>query len=361
MAENLSPEPRERLLVNLNRRRIPGLDGIRGIAALAVVGFHDQLVSHSDFFGRFYSGRLAVQVFFVISGLLITWLLIKEHERDGSVNRVAFYCRRAFRLLPALLALLLWQSITQLPHASKGGMAAAALYYANYYGIIHGSAGLDGLGQTWSLAVEEHFYLIWPLVFVMVRNRRRLFNGCLIVMALQIVWRLAAGYRGHFVYAELATETASCAALAGCALALLLRYHPERLPRWVLNPYLGGLSAAVLIGLNLLPRNAQLWWGVPLGIPFAVVVVLQAITFEWKLLENPVARYLGTISYGIYVWGMVAIALGGPIIEDWHHLPVFAIVIGLASASFFLIERPIQSMGRKWLAKKPSAAEVPAY
>jgi peptidoglycan/LPS O-acetylase OafA/YrhL len=341
-------DPVERLRSNLKRKKIPGIDGIRGIAALMVVGLHDQLLHYADWSGHLYVGRFAVQIFFVISGLLITWLLLQEEEDKGRVDRGAFYWRRAFRLLPGLFALLLWQHFTKIPETTRTGIIAAALYLANYYSIFRGS-DLRGLGQTWSLAVEEHFYLIWPQVFVHVQNRRKLFKGCLIFAGLQILWRLVVGFDGNGRYAELATETASCAALVGCMLALLLWYAPYKLPRFLLRPILAPISLVVVVGLGQLPANAQLVWGVPLGIPFIVILVLQAVTYEWRLLENPVAHYLGRISYSVYLWGMVAIAIIRKFPNDSFHIPVFAMAIGLGTAAHFAIERPAQSLGRSWL------------
>ncbi len=351
-------DPLDRLQANLRKKKIPGLDGMRGIAALSVVGLHDQVIAHPERSELLYPGRFAVQIFFIISGLLITWLLLQEEQRDNKINRVQFYWRRAFRLFPALFVLLLWQQFTDLPYATRNGKIAAALYFANYYSIVAGGWGVRGLGQTWSLAVEEHFYLIWPQVFVIVRNRSKLLKGCLVVVALQTVWRLVAGFAGHPVYAGLATETASFGALIGCALALLLWQSPQRIPRFVLSPILAPIAIAVIVGLGQLPGDSQLIWGVPLGIPFAAILVLQAIAYEWWLLENPVAVYLGRISYSVYLWGMVAIEIvkrrGG---HDRLHLPVFVAVIVLGSISHFVIERPFQSFGRKWISRRKQEAE----
>ena len=350
-----SIDPLDRLQMNLRKKQIPGLDGIRGIAALSVVGFHDQLANHPDWFGRIYPGRFAVHVFFVISGLLITWLLLKEDQRYGSVNRATFYWRRAFRLFPALFALLVWQLFTNIPPASRGNTIAAALYFANYYSIFYGRPGLQGLAQTWSLAVEEHFYLIWPQVFVFVRNWRTLLKGCLVVVALQIAWRLAAGFHGAHGYAELSTETVSYAALVGCMLAILLWHAPHRMPRFVLHPVLTPISLAVILALGLLPANAQQVWGIPLGLPFAVILILQAIIYEWRLLENPVAHYLGRISYSVYLWGLVAIEIVRKIGHDRYHLSAFAVAIAIGSASYFIIERPFQSLGRRLISRSKCA------
>jgi peptidoglycan/LPS O-acetylase OafA/YrhL len=342
-------EPRARLLKNLQRKNIPGLDGIRGLAALSVVAAH----GWSD---RFPS-RFAVQIFFVISGLLITWLLLQERQRYGEINRKAFYCRRAFRLFPALFALLAWEHFTRLPHTTRGGMIATAFYFANYYGIFGGQ--LLGLGQTWSLAVEEHFYLIWPQFFTFVRNRRALLKGCFAVAGIQTVWRLIAGHHGSYIYAELATETASSAALIGCGLALLLWDSPKRLPALALKPFMAPISLGAILALAQLPRFPQLYWGVPLGIPFAAIIVLQAITYEWSFLENPVARYLGRISYGIYLWSLVATEIAKMFGHGMTIPLMFVIGVALASLSHHLIERPVQTLGRRWLASTTRSAAVP--
>jgi peptidoglycan/LPS O-acetylase OafA/YrhL len=343
-----SIHPFDRLQMNLRRRQIPGLDGIRGIAALSVVGFHDQEINHHDWFGHIYPGRFAVQIFFVISGLLITWLLLSEEKRDGSVNRRRFYWRRSFRLLPALVALLAWQQVTHIPSATRSNTIATALYYANYYLIFHwGPKFQGGLVHTWSLAVEEHFYLIWPQVFFFVRNWRTLLKVCLVVAALQIAWRLIDGFHGHVIYAELSTETVSYAALAGCMLAILLWHAPHRIPRFVFFRGLTPISLVVVLGLGLLPKDAQGIWGIPLGLPFMAILVLQAITYEWRLLENPVARYFGRISYSVYLWGLVAIEVASRIEHDRYRLSAFAIAIAIGSASHFIIERPFQSLGLK--------------
>jgi peptidoglycan/LPS O-acetylase OafA/YrhL len=343
-------DPRQRLLANLRRRHIPGLDGIRGIAALSVVAHHCT--------AYVFPGRLAVQLFFVISGLLITWLLLEEQHGSSTVDRAAFYWRRAFRLLPALFVLLAWESLTDFPHVTHASILAAVFYYANYHYIFGGQA--LALAPTWSLAVEEHFYLIWPQVFLFVRNRRALLRGCLVVAAIECVCRMMLNYRGSYLYGSLATETSSAAILVGCALALLLWDSPKRLPGIVLRPFMAPLALAGTLTLAQLPERPQLYWEYAVGIPLAVVIVLQAITYEWRILENPVARFLGGISYGIYLWGFVAQAIARWFGHEVKHTSLFFVVVALAAGSHYLVERPIQSLGRRWLAARRQAARVAA-
>lgn len=337
-----TPGPRERLLANLSRRNIPGLDGLRGLAAHCVVAYHS--------WSRLFPGRMAVQVFFVISGLLITRLLLQEEKRSGRVDRVAFYIRRASRLFPALLILLTWEWFTDFPHAPKAGIIASALYYANYY-LMSGTT-LAGISQTWSLAVEEHFYLIWPHVLAVVKNFKVLTYSCFVGAAVEVVWRIISTDRVGYLYATFATETSSSAVLCGCGLGLLLWHSPDKLPAFILRPSIGIISLAVIILLAQLPEYSQSVWGLSAVIPFASIIVLQAITYEWRVLENVVSRFLGRLSYGIYLWGFVAAAIVQWFGHSVKHVLMFLVVILLAMVSYYVIERPVQNLARRWLADR---------
>src|SRR5580658_1570746 len=156
------PEP-----VRGGQRYMPGLDGLRAIAVLAVIAYHLGL-------GWAPGGLLGVGVFFTLSGYLITDLLLSQHQSSGRLNLVDFWRRRARRLLPALFVMLAvvagWVALLQrgqLP-AVRGAMAAAALYVSNWWLIAQNSSYFarfgpaSPLGHLWSLAVEEQFYLIWP-------------------------------------------------------------------------------------------------------------------------------------------------------------------------------------------------------
>lgn len=333
---------RDRLLINLKRKNIPGLDGIRGIAALCVVLFHG--------WSERFPARMGVQVFFVISGLLITWLLLAEEERSGQINRKAFYVRRAFRLFPALYLFLAWEWVTNYPPVGKRGLISAAFYYANYRGIS-GATDMSSIVQTWSLAVEEHFYLVWPQVLIWVRNRRRLMYWCFGLGVLEIAWRIASQpWLGSF-YTAFATETNSTGILIGCGIALVLWFEPCRFPSVCLRPALGVVSVVALIALAQVPDEPQLRWAVPISTVFAAIVVLQAVTYEWRILQNPVALYLGRISYAVYLWGMVAKRVGrqfasGPV----RQIVMVAAVIAIATISRYLVEKPAQRLAKRWLA-----------
>jgi peptidoglycan/LPS O-acetylase OafA/YrhL len=342
-------DSRERLLANLTRRNIPGLDGLRAIAALSVVAFHG--------WSQHFPGRMAVQLFFVISGLLITWLLLQEETQFGQVDLKAFYFRRALRLFPALLLLVAWETLTDFPHVPKSGLIAATFYYANYHVI--GGGELLGIAQTWSLAVEEHFYLLWPLILVLVKDRRTLTYACFGGAFIEFGWRIVSVHRVGYLYATLATETSSSAVLTGCAFALLLWHSPAKLPGFILRPRMGAASLAAVVLLGQLPEHAQSLWGLPAAIPFAAIIVLQAVTYEWRCLENPVARFLGRVSYGIYLWGFVAIAAINWFGHSVKHTLLFAVAVALATVSHYLVEKPAQSFARNFLQAVRSQTTAP--
>jgi peptidoglycan/LPS O-acetylase OafA/YrhL len=272
----------------------PALDGIRGIAILLVLLSHARL-------GPFAGGGLTgVTLFFVLSGYLITSLLLREHERDGRISLPAFYLRRARRLLPALVALVaVVTSVALVAGAGTDALtdAAAALFYVgNWATIPEGGLGLGTLSHTWSLAVEEHFYLLWPLVMIVALPRLSR-NGMLVLLAVGILG--SAALRAALVASDASvhrvafgSDTRAEALLIGCAIALL---PAARLP--VIVPLVGLVIGGVL--MRYTPG------GLTLGLSFvtlasAAAVVGVADGHGW-LGWRPLAL-LGRISYGVYLW-----------------------------------------------------------
>ena len=334
-------DPRTRLYENMQRRSIPGMDGLRGAAALTVVLFHGV--------NQHFPGRQAVQMFFVLSGLLVTWLLLAEEKRCGDVNLRAFYLRRVLRLFPPLAALLVWEIMTDKPHVTAEAMLGAAFYYANYLAAF--GTDLLGLVHTWSLSVEEHFYFLWPATFALVRNRAQLTRALILIAVASVAYRITAARLIGLSYAGDATECNMTGLALGCAMALSLWQSHKRIPCIVLHPVLTPVAVLVIVALGQVSTNSQIVWAIPASVPFAAIVLLQAITYEWRILENSVARFLGRISYGIYLWHLVGIALldgvwTGPLATYARPFTVIA----LATLSYFAIERPIQSAGRQWIA-----------
>jgi peptidoglycan/LPS O-acetylase OafA/YrhL len=305
------------------RAHRPELDGLRGIAIILVVGSHAQVPG-------FGSGAVAgVTLFFVLSGYLITSLLISERDRLGRIDLGMFYLRRALRLLPALYALTivvlagyvlgLWQNVP----VSEAGIAGMLLYVGNWTSAAGLSSGV--LTHTWSLAVEAQFYVLWPLVLILglrYVDRRTVAVVALAVAVAVLPWRLfvattTSGYRTF-----LGTDTNADALLLGCAIAI----HLPRLTKLV--------GWAGLAGLFVV---SELWHTsadtVPLFSLGAVTSALAVAACPRALAWGPLA-YIGRISYGLYLWHYLLI---------WSGIPWAAVVLGAfatASISFRFLETP---------------------
>jgi peptidoglycan/LPS O-acetylase OafA/YrhL len=332
----------------------PALDGLRGLAILLVFAFHLP-------FGPFRAGSYGVILFFVLSGFLITTILLRELDRNNRVNFRRFYGRRARRLFPALLVVVFSYLILQLtilgePDQWWGRSWPVLAYIANYAEIA--GTPLFHLTHTWSLAVEEHFYLLWPVVLVAIPRRRRLAITCTLVAAL-VLWRLGllvSGATHDRIY--FGTDTNAFAPLLGCALAIAL--HERRLPAPGRN--VSSLSAVLLILVSCIQWqyfDRRLLFGtLPVAI-LALVAIYGALLRPATWLENPVLRWFGKISYGLYLWHYMMISL------PWEQLlpippilPMIAVPIALAGLSWRFVEAPL--LGRKTQTDQSRRAlEVP--
>jgi peptidoglycan/LPS O-acetylase OafA/YrhL len=308
--------------------RIPALDGLRAIAIMMVVGYHvDNALVPAGFWG--------VLLFFVLSGYLITRLLCAEVDRDQRLDVRSFYLKRGLRLLPALIVVCL---VLVVVGTDWSNVVPTLGYYANYARIAGTDIGL--LTHTWSLAVEEHFYLLWPLVIGAVPAARRLrVVGLLAVAA--VVWRVVAIQVMTPGWVYNATDTNAAALLAGCYLAVA-RPRPWRWTGW---------SVVALVGLMFLPvfgeEGSAFLWGGFLAIALGVVAIQHAVTRPaW--LEGRALVWLGTISYGLYLWHYVIVRSDS--IPTWVALPLTVVV---AAASWYLVEEPIRRLRERFVDRKP--------
>lgn len=319
----------------------PALDGLRGIAILLVFAFHLPLQV-------FRAGSLGVILFFVLSGFLITTILLKESDRNGRVNLRRFYTRRARRLLPALLLVVVAHLILQITVLGEEEFWWArtwpVLGYVANYSVI---AGVDmaHMAHTWSLAIEEHFYLLWPATLMLIPARWRFpVTGGLAVGF--ILWRLAllvAGAPNIRIF--FASDTNAFAPLLGCALAV--GFHERRFPSPGRN--VSVLSTAILIIAACLPIDFTdrrlLWAAMPAAI-IAALAIHAALFQPASWLENRTLRWFGMISYGLYLWHFMLISL------HWERQPLppllLMIVTPVVAAwlSWKYVEAPI--LRRKW-------------
>lgn len=322
----------------------PGLDGLRGVAALAVVAFH---LGYSAISPNGYTG---VDVFFALSGFLITSLLLREHRRHQAIDLRRFYIRRVLRLYPALLALCLGVVALGLVTGEEQvvpAAAAALLYLANWWIYTGHEAPL--LEHTWTLAIEEHFYVVWPILLILLLQRRLRWLGVAgvvaAVVAVSIDWGQFDAVRGTYLRGS--------AIVWGSVLAGLVHVATPRARHALATaaPWLGWPALAALIAILLWPRSLEaLPLTGPLGIVgWASVVLVAAVV---AAPASPVVRWLGWApltwagrrSYGIYLYHFPILSLLR------HHVPVgpeavrlmlgVALTLAVAEASYRWLELP---------------------
>jgi len=335
----------------LKESQLAGLDSLRAIAALLVV------ISH---FGiPFVSGGAGVLMFFVLSGFLITWLLLRENDEIGTVSLRNFYMRRSLRIFPAFYcyAAVLFAVVLIRHTTIVWPQAFAALFYVNnYYQALKGDPN-TGFSHTWSLAVEEQFYVLWPLTFLLLRQNYRRMSQVL-VAAILVIWVYRAAlvflFDVHEGYIYEAFDTRADHLLIGCLLAVALRIGlVPQFWNWI---SVRSWVALLIAGLLALSSAAEFIYG-PVyrdRISFIVTPLLTAVWITqlialrgaplWSWTSWGWVRYLGRISYSIYLYQQLTVAVpkkllpGQPIVVQLA--ATIALTVAVASVSHFFVERP---------------------
>jgi peptidoglycan/LPS O-acetylase OafA/YrhL len=282
-----------------NMRYVPALDGIRAIAILMVVIFHARTRT-----AGLPGGFLGVDVFFVLSGYLITRLLVDEHQQTGSIRLSRFYLRRARRLYPALLLMLAVYLVVAshffpaIPMRSHWRDAAvSALYLSDYAGAFY-EIPLR-IGYTWTLAVEEHFYLVWPLFLLLLLKlpRKAAIASMLGLFVAATAWRwgsLQLFERWEFTYIRFDSRMSGL--MLGSAIGL---WRPNI--RYPMVASMLGLCGLVAVGLTQrYGTDVGLVRGVLLAEVSSVFLILGASSLPF--LAWPALIWLGRMSYGWYLW-----------------------------------------------------------
>lgn len=337
------------LAPSAHARNIPSLDGLRTISVALVmlghlygtVGYPRNTVTRE--LSQF--AHFGVQVFFVISGFLITTLLLRERHQTGRIDLKNFYLRRTLRIFPAAFFYITVMALLLHP---------GYLLYAYTYTMCYASQARPWvLGHLWSLSVEEQFYLLWPAALILTfRSRRR---TAWIVVLLAPLARLAfwrAGMREIDEYFPAVADSLIC----GCLLAMY-RDDLRRKAAWLKNPavFLGLAAAAVgsVLLLTLRVRLEIFFQGVtPLLIALFLFAAIERA--DW-ILNNPVMRFLGVLSYSLYLWQQPF--LNKHVASGWTRFPAnIGCALACALVSYFLVERPFLALYRGRRAPKPVAA-----
>jgi len=377
---NISPPPSSPETPSAKSPRLaylPALDGLRALAVLAVLFYHADVL-------WLPGGFLGVEIFFVVSGYLITSLLLSEYRANHSINLIQFWQRRARRLLPALFAMLiavLSYAVIFLPDevaSLRADVVAAFAYVTNWYLIVAEKSYFEIVGRPsllrhlWSLAVEEQFYLVWPLLFVLLLARLKTRGAMLLLMfgaTLSALW-MGAQFQPDTDPSRIyyGTDTRAAGLLIGAALAFVWLprandANKSRARRWLLD-LVGILALGALIAacLMLSEFDPFLYQGGMLLVAAATALVIAAVVspqspFFASLLGFGVLRWIGLRSYSLYLWHWPVFMVTRPQLDTTlEGAPLlalrFVLTFALAEISYRVIETPIRhgALGEAWHA-----------
>lgn len=352
---------------NSSKRYMPGLDGLRALSVLAVIAYHLKIPFAPG-------GLLGVSIFFTLSGYLITDQLMMEWHRAGRIDFINFWMRRIRRLLPAmffvLISVALWLYYFDRPRliSLQGDFLSVLFYFNNWWLIFHEVSYFESfgppspLGHLWSLAIEEQFYLLWPLILVLIlrwipRRGPRVFailaGAAASALAMALIYQ--TGTDPSRVY--YGTDTRAFALLIGAALALVwpsrrLSAQVDIKVRVVLEMIgILGLTAIMLAIIHTSGFDPQLYkYGLAL---FAVIsaLVIAVLAHPASLLAKVLGckplRWIGLRSYGLYLWHYPVIVLTSPVVDTGGFVLGRAVIqvalcFILAAVSWRFIEEPIQ-------------------
>jgi peptidoglycan/LPS O-acetylase OafA/YrhL len=346
------------LSLPFNKSHLPALDGIRAVAVFLVIFYHFGVPR--------VPGAHGVMIFFVLSGFLITWLLIKENEKNDTISLSGFYKRRTLRIFPAFYAywlllisyLLITRKPVLWPHAWS-----AFFYTSNYYNAINGDPS-NGLSHTWSLAIEEQFYLLWPLGFLLLR-RNLARAATFLVMLIGVVWIYRAilcfGFNVDQDYIYAAFDTRLDELMVGCLVAVLIRNGSlSSFWRAVTAHTLLPLVTIALLLASIFIGNAYVYryrdvFGFAVEPPLIAVLLVQLIVLSskplWSWSEWRVLKFLGRISYSLYLYHQVALSLVKKALSSYpmilQLLAAVSITIIVAAISYYVIERPFLKLKKR--------------
>ena len=333
----------------------PALDGLRAVACLSVMLYHAGVIG---------GGFLGVDVFFTLSGFLITSLLLGELRADGAVDLRAFWRRRIFRIVPLLATVTLTLAVWGWAHGGTVGQATitgavASLLFVTNWVVSHGADGAGALTANWSVALEEQFYLVWPLIlaglFRLRRNERALAVGVAAAAVVLSVHRLmiAPGATGARIWFGI--DTQADALLAGCAVALGLQCRSRRAAA------VAGVGLAALL-LFARENTFTYQFGLPATTLCTAVLLPTLAERATGWLAWAPLRAVGRRSYGLYLWGSAVHFLAADVYGlagAGLMLVVFPATFLVTEVTYRLVEVPLRRLGRRPLRRSQAFSTAP--
>lgn len=347
--------------IQKKRKYIKEIDGLRALAVIMVLAYHLKMP-----FAK--SGLLGVTVFFVISGYLITGILINEIEESGGVDLKNFWLRRIRRLLPAVLSMavvmIFVSAVVNRVVFTKGcnDLLSAVFGYNNWWQIFRKVSYFENAGapspftHCWSLAIETQFYLIYPILLILLskaRNRGKVFVAVTAVLAMISVVLMGVLYSpdGDPSRVYYGTDTRAFSLLIGALAAIQKEYHIIKVKlRGKLWAVIGSISVLILIGMMMLisSYSSFLYYGGQAIVSVLVAFVIYAVTVSRSLLNiilgSSILKWIGDRSYSIYLWHYPIIVLmsGGKRAAWWIVILEVVLSVGFAELSYRFIETPVR-------------------
>jgi peptidoglycan/LPS O-acetylase OafA/YrhL len=334
----------------------PALDGVRALAVAPVVGVHA--------FGLPHEGNLGVDLFFVLSGFLITTLLLEERAATGRISFSAFYRRRAARLMPGLVLMLaIYTIVTR--GADPWAVVFGATYTSNIAHLLDPSSGPFALGHLWSLAQEEQFYLLWPPLLLLLVRRwpallTRLIGLMILAVVLEKVVLLSTGASLLRVYGG--PDTHADPILVGCLFGVL--FATGRAPK--VGRFGGPIALTAVVGgvvtaewVPILHATSILRTAFAVACAFLILAGIEGRSVARALSMRPFT-FLGRISYSLYLWHVpIVAAAGATAMAGGGMRSVVAVCasVAVATASFYLFEQPLN---QRWRQRRAPVVLAPA-
>lgn len=354
--------------LNKTHKRLPSLDGLRAFSVLMVLSSHATRTSGfpdwlKPYAGYLWNGELGVSIFFVISGFLITWLLLAEKRCSSKIDLIAFYKRRTLRIFPVLYTFLF--TVLILSHwvyrdFNFAEWLSAATFTRNYF------QGYWTLGHLWSISVEEQFYLLWPFALIVLKTEKRLLIAATTVIVLVPFIRIGIYLSPWRWVGSYAIFTHVDSLMYGCLLAVLasnnrlncmltvFRQHRRKAQLSLIALIYGVwmLPMHGLLGFLTVPFGATLQGAAIAGLIASVVLVEEGTLY--RLLNLRLIAAIGTISYSLYIWQQLILypANYPDGILWWRTFPsniILVFVVG--SISYILIEKTFLKIKQKSVTK----------